>query len=178
MLTCSGDSRSPALGSGRNFPLGQIGTGPWGFFAFLCSIEHVHLPGLLWATLAMFLAAPLAPPRHHLCPGSLWFSFPLQVRSRSKLCSSLLSISPDVLACAKQPVLRKAPGLLHHQELPLSSSPCMQFERRAGMRVLFMHNWPRSTAIFAGKKYVCVSSICVILLKIPHGTAHLFFFCV
>ena len=46
-------------------------------------------------------------------------SFPLQVCSGSELCSSLGSISPGVLACAKPPVLGRAPGLLHHQVLPL-----------------------------------------------------------
>ena len=108
MLPCSGNSRSPAVGSGRNFPPGRLAllpggflassaalsmstcqgsSGPFwlgyclllmhhedglwcpaadgrkaffpprwaskclrGFFAFLCSIGHGPLPGLLWAT--------------------------------------------------------------------------------------------------------------------------------
>lgn len=41
VLYCSGNSTLPPLGSGRNFPLGKNGTGPWQVFAFLCSIEHV-----------------------------------------------------------------------------------------------------------------------------------------
>ena len=70
MLTCSGNSRSPAPGSGRNFPPGQIGTGPWGFFAFLCSIEHDHLLGLLSSILARLLPAAHAPRGWPLVPCS------------------------------------------------------------------------------------------------------------
>ena len=130
---------------------------PWGLLLVLCSIEHSPLSGLLWALLASCLPAALAPPRCHSCPGSLGLSCPLQAWSRSELCSSLGSISPEVLACAKQPVLGRAPGLLHHLELPLCSSPCMQYKRRAGTRALFMHHWPRSTAeqVLEGKKCAC-----------------------
>ena len=70
LLTCSGNSRSPAPGSGRNFPPGQIGTGPWGFFAFLCSIEHDHLLGLLSSILARLLPAAHAPRGWPLVPCS------------------------------------------------------------------------------------------------------------
>ena len=63
-------------------------------------------------------------------------SFPLQVCSGSELCSSLGSISPGVLACAKPPVLGRAPGLLHHQVLPLSSSSCMQGRHKSTFHAL------------------------------------------
>ena len=141
---------------------------------FLCSIEHSPLAGLLWALSPSCLPAALAPPRHHSCPASLGLSCPLQVWSGSQLCSCLASISPGVLACAKQPLLGRAPRLLPHQELPLGSSPCMQQKRRAGTRALFMHHWPRSTAVpqVFGRQKGCLSSIAVMLWKIPHGTTH------
>lgn len=36
--------------------------------AFLCSMEHDHLSGLLWSTLATFLPDAHEPRRHLLCP--------------------------------------------------------------------------------------------------------------
>lgn len=47
LLTCSGSSRSPLLGSGRNLPPGRLAQvcGGWGV-AFLCSIEYHHSSGL------------------------------------------------------------------------------------------------------------------------------------
>ena len=124
---------------------------------FLCSTEHSPLSGLLRTLLAQSLPAALAPPRRHSCPGSLWLSCPLQVWSGSELCSPLGSISPGVLAWAKQPLLGRAPGLMHHPELPLLSSPRGQYKRRAGTRALFMHCWPRNTAeqVLEGKDYTC-----------------------
>ena len=79
MLTCSGSSRSPVLGSGRNFPPGQTGTGPRGFFAFLCSIEHDHLSQLLLSLWARLLPGSRAPPGWPLVPcscGEEGFFFP------------------------------------------------------------------------------------------------------
>jgi len=72
LLPCSGNSRSPALGSRRNFPPGWIGTAPRGLFAFLCSMEQDHLsgqgsPGPLWLGYCLLLM-------HHgdglLCPAA------------------------------------------------------------------------------------------------------------
>ncbi len=79
MLRCSGNSRSPALGSGRNFPPGQIGTGPRGFFAFLCSTEHDHLSGLLcslhlaWLTACCSCTTQMASRALQLRGGRLFF---------------------------------------------------------------------------------------------------------
>lgn len=47
------------LGSGKNFPPGRIGTGPQGFFPFLCNIEQSLLPGLLWAIFGHLLLSAL-----------------------------------------------------------------------------------------------------------------------
>lgn len=63
-----------------------------------------------------------------------------QVCSRSELLYSLGLVFPRVLVCTRQS------GLLQHQEPTLFSSPCMQYKCRPGMRALFMHHWPRSTA--------------------------------
>ena len=63
LLPCSANSWLPDLGSRRNFPQGQIGTGLRGFFAFLCSIDHGLLSELLWSILAGLLPAAPAPWR-------------------------------------------------------------------------------------------------------------------
>lgn len=103
----------PASGGRKAFFLeGKTITCPWWVILFLSSIEASPLSGLLWSILAQFLPVALAPPRHHLRSVSLCLCFPLQVCSGSELCSSLSSISPEVLASAKQPVFGRAPGLL------------------------------------------------------------------
>ena len=137
----------------------------------LCSIEHSPLSGLFWAILARFLPIALAPPMHHWCPGSLWLSFPLQVCSGSELCSSLGSISPDVLACAKQPVLGRAPGLLPHQELPLLSSPCMQYKCRAGTSAFHASLAKKHSGALVGAQKVGLASRSVILRKIARTSS-------
>ena len=125
LVPCSGGEQ------GVFFPQGWLAVVPGFFFAFLCSIEHGPLPGLLWAVLASCLLAALAPRRHHSGPGSLWFSLLLQVCSGSNLWCSLGSIYPGVLAWAKQPVLGRAPGLLHHfSALPACNTSLGQARER------------------------------------------------
>lgn len=82
----------------------------------------------------------------------LYISLPLQVCSRSELLYSLGLIFPMILVCTRQFCL------LQRQKLALFSSPCMQYKCRPGMRALFMHHWPRSTAkqLFTAKKNMLV----------------------
>lgn len=75
VLYSSGNSWLPSLGSGRNFPLGKTGTGPWQIFAFLCSINHAMLRFSPRALLARLLPTAHAPwrwaascPLQHLLP--------------------------------------------------------------------------------------------------------------
>lgn len=140
---------------------------PWGFFAFLCSIEYGTLPKVLWAIPPMFSPAAFAHPKHYWCP---CLSLPLQVCSRSELLYSLALVFARVLVCTRQS------GLLQHQDLALFSSPCMQYKCRPGMRALLMHHWPRSTAkqFFSAKK-IRLSLICIILLETAQAVAHLLF---
>ena len=125
LLTCTGNSRSPALGSGRNFPPGQIGSSAWGFFAFLWSSEHGPFPRLLWALSGQGLPA-LAAPRHQLCPAALRLSLPWGKFVAGAQGLPLLPYPWGVVACAKQRVFGKAVGLRIHEELPLVICPCMQ----------------------------------------------------
>ena len=125
LLTCPGKSRSPALGSGRNFPPGHIGSSAWGFFAFLCSIEQGPLPRLLWALAGQWLPA-LAAPRHQLCPAALSLCLPWGKFVAGAQGLPLLPRSWGVLACTRQHrVFGKAAGWRCHEELPLVICACL-----------------------------------------------------
>lgn len=123
---------------------------PGDFLPSSAALSTTPCQELLWAILPMFflLLLHLQGTTHAL---ALCLSLPFQVCSRSELLYSLGLVFPSVLVCTRQS------GLLQHQELALSSSPCMQYKCRPGMRALFMHHWPRSTAkqFFAAKKYAC-----------------------
>lgn len=126
-----GGPRAPHLGGGSF--LGCPGVAHRGGFFSSLGTEHCPLSGLLWALLAQFLPAALAPPRHHSCPGSRWL-FPWRVCSGTELCLFLGSISPGVLACAKGFQACCPIGSCHSPALPArDTSPGQARERCLGI---------------------------------------------
>lgn len=124
---------------------------PWGFFAFLCSIEHSPLPRAPLGHSASILSCCFCTSKAPVMPLLSVFPCHSKFVAGVSSCIPLVWFSLGVLVCTRQS------GLLQHQELALFSSPCMQYKCRPGMRALFMHHWPRSTAkqFFAAKKCAC-----------------------
>lgn len=153
LLACAGNGRSPALGSGRNFPPAQIGSSAWGFFAFLCSTEHGLFPRLLWPF--QVSACLLLQHQDTSCALQLAVSLPWGTFVAGAPALPFLPYPWRVLACTKQRVLGKAAGLRLHQELPLVSCPCVHAIKVKGcsplLGVLFVSCacwlWPESLVL-------------------------------
>lgn len=143
---------------------------PGVFFLSSAILSMAPCQGLLWAILPMCSPAAFAPPRHHSCPCSLsLFATPKFVAGVSS-CIPLVWFAlaflfvQDSLACCS---IRS----WHFSALPACNTSAGQ----AWEHFSSIIGQEAQQSKFCSQK-ICLSLICVILLKTTQSVAHLFLF--
>lgn len=139
------------------------------FFVSSAALSTAPCQGLLWGILPTSSAAAFVPPRHHLCSRS-FFAVPTFVGG----------VSPCI------PLVWFALGFLFVQHsLVCCSIRSWQFSALSACNTNAGQEWEHFSCItgqeaqqskFCGQK-ICLSLICVILLKTTQSVAHLLLFC-